>query len=374
VFAFVPDRFVPVVAHPLELAVIVPTFNEGQNVGPLLERLAIALQDISWEAIFVDDGSSDETVSVVTDIALRDPRVRLIRRYGRRGLASAVVEGMLASAAPVLAVIDADLQHDERILPKLHAAIADDGADIAIGTRYAAGGSTGDWQASRVQISRFATSLAATLLHIELSDPMSGFFAIRRDTFLVALPKLSCVGYKILLDIVASAPQPLAIHEEPFEFRPRVAGESKLDSAVALEYGLLLADKTIGRYIPLRLMMFLSVGALGLLVNLAVLALFVTATRLPFWAAQGIAVATAMTFNFLFNNVFTYRDRRLKGWALLRGLLTFYLACGLGGMATVEVGTMVLKSGAPWWIAGTAGAVVGSLWNYAAASMFTWRR
>lgn len=372
--AFSPDRAVPAFARSLELAVIVPTFNEGGNVGLLLERLAEALHGIAWEAIFVDDGSTDDTVPILTSVALNDPRVRLIRRFGRRGLSSAVIEGMLASAAPVLAVIDGDLQHDERILPKLLDRIVAQGADMAIGTRYAPGGSAEGWQNARLQLSRLATRVAGSVLRVRLSDPMSGFFAIRRDAFLASLPKLSSLGYKIMLDIVASAPKPLQIQEEPYQFRPRIAGQSKLDVTIVLEYGLLLADKTIGRFIPLRFLMFLCVGSLGLLVNLAFLAALEATHQLPFWIAQGIAVCGAMTFNFLVNNVFTYRDRRLKGWMLLRGLLAFYLACSLGGAANVMVGSIVIKAGGGWWMAGTIGAVVGALWNYAASSILTWKR
>jgi dolichol-phosphate mannosyltransferase len=373
-FAFAPSQFVPIPTRSLQLAVIIPTFNEAENVEPLLQRLALALQDVAWEAIFVDDGSTDSTPAILTAIAASDPRVRLIRRFGRRGLSTAVVEGMLASAAPVFAVIDADLQHDESILPKLLSAITDGGADLAVGTRYGQGGSTGNWQQTRLQMSRTATKVAAALLRVRLSDPMSGFFAIRREAFMASLPNLSSLGYKILLDIVASSPKPLSIHEEAYQFRARVAGESKLDAAIAFEYALLLADKTIGRFVPLRLMMFLGVGTLGLAVNLALLALLVTVCALPFWAAQTIAVSGAMTFNFLLNNIFTYRDRRLKGLALLRGLFAFYLACSLGGAANVEVGSRLLDAGGEWWMAGIMGAVVGSLWNYVASSVLTWKR
>jgi dolichol-phosphate mannosyltransferase len=373
-FAFAPSQFVPIPTRSLQLAVIIPTFNEAENVEPLLQRLALALQDVAWEAIFVDDGSTDSTPAILTAIAASDPRVRLIRRFGRRGLSTAVVEGMLASAAPVFAVIDADLQHDESILPKLLSAITDGGADLAVGTRYGQGGSTGNWQQTRLQMSRTATKVAAALLRVRLSDPMSGFFAIRREAFMASLPNLSSLGYKILLDIVASSPKPLSIHEEAYQFRARVAGESKLDAAIAFEYALLLADKTIGRFVPLRLMMFLGVGTLGLAVNLALLALLVTVCALPFWAAQTIAVSGAMTFNFLLNNIFTYRDRRLKGLALLRGLFAFYLACSLGGAANVEVGSRLLDAGGEWWMAGIVGAVVGSLWNYVASSVLTWKR
>jgi dolichol-phosphate mannosyltransferase len=373
-YAFALDRFVPTPARSLQLAVIVPTLNEGGNVGPLLEKLAVALQDISWEAIFVDDGSTDATVAILTAMARSDPRVRLIRRVGRRGLSTAVTEGMLASAAPVFAVIDADLQHDEKILPKLFEAVEYGGADLAVGTRYAPGGSTEDWMRTRLKISRFATRLAATFLRIPVSDPMSGFFVIRREAFLAALPNLSSLGYKIMLDIIASAPSELVIREVPYRFRPRLTGESKLDAAIALEYGLLLADKTFGRFVPLRLTMFLVVGSLGLIVNLAVLSLLLIAADLPFWISQTIAILVAMTGNFLLNNVFTYRDRRLKGIALLRGLLSFYLSCALGAVANLEIGTLILHSGGSWWLAGSIGAVVGSFWNYAASSLLTWKR
>jgi len=373
-YIFAPSQFVETAPRALELAVIIPTLNEGENVLPLMRRLVRVLDGIAWEAVFVDDGSTDATVDLLSDLARRDPAVRLIRRVGRRGLSTAVVEGMLATAAPICAVIDADLQHDERILPRLFHTIAEDGADMAIGTRYAGGGSTGDWSARRVQISRFANRLATAVLRVRLSDPMSGFFAIRRDAFLASLPRLSSLGYKIMLDIVASAPRPLDIREEPYEFRPRLAGASKLDAAISLEYGLLLADKTIGRLVPLRLLMFLGVGSLGLVVHLAILAALLAGGALPFWAAQASAVVGAMTFNFLLNNAFTYRDRRLKGLGLLRGLGFFNLACALGGAANVEVGALVAHSGGPWWLAGTAGAAIGSLWNYVASSVLTWRK
>lgn len=373
-FAFAQTQFAEAATRPLELAVVIPTFNEGQNVEPLIEKLSIALAGIEHELIFVDDGSSDETVERVTRHALGNPRIRLIRRYGRRGLSSAVVEGMLASAAPVLAVIDADLQHDETILPQLYAAVAEGKADVAIGTRYAGGGSTGDWQESRVRISRFATGLARTVLHVPLSDPMSGFFAIGREAFLASRPRLSSFGYKIMLDLIASAPAPLAIREIPYRFRPRVAGDSKLDGAIAFEYGLLLADKTVGRFVPLRFLMFLGVGALGLVVHLATLAALIEASALPFWAAQSVALCCAMTCNFLLNNAFTYRDRRRRGMGLIYGLLGFYLACALGGIANVRIGSLMVETGAPWWMAGTAGACIGALWNYVASSVLSWKK
>ena len=358
---------------PLALTVVIPTFNEAGNVEPLLERIGIALMGVEWEAIFVDDGSKDGTAELVTEIAQSDRRVRLIRRIGRRGLSSAVVEGALASTAPVIAVIDADLQHDEKILPDLYRAVAD-GKELAIGTRYAANGSTGEWDKNRLKISRFATALAGPIMKTPLSDPMSGFFAVRRDVLLEAAPNLSSVGYKILLDLVASAPRELSLAEVGYTFGTRQHGESKLDQTVALEYLELLLDKTVGRYIPVKLILFGAVGMIGVAVHLSLLKLLLSGAGLAFAAAQAGAVIGAMTFNFAMNNRFTYRDRQLKGAAWIRGLASFMLVCSVGTVGNVGIGSLVYARVAEWWLAGIAGAVVGSVWNYVASGWLTWTR
>jgi dolichol-phosphate mannosyltransferase len=358
---------------PLELCVVIPTLNEAANVEPLLERLGLALAGIEWEAIFVDDGSSDGTPELLTRIAQADRRVRMIRRIGRRGLSSAVVEGALASTTPVIAVIDADLQHDERILPTLFRAVAN-GEELAIGTRYGSNGSTGDWNESRLKISRFATALASPIMKTRLSDPMSGFFAVRRDVLLEAAPRLSNVGYKILLDLVASAQRPLRVTEVGYTFGTRVAGESKLDEMVALEYLELLLDKTVGRFVPVKLVQFGAVGMLGVGVHLVLLDLALNALGLAFSWSQATAVIGAMTFNFALNNRFTYRDRKLKGFAWVSGLLSFYLVCSLGAVANVGIGSLVYEQYQGWWAAGIAGAIVGSVWNYVASGWLTWAR
>jgi dolichol-phosphate mannosyltransferase len=367
------DRQLVAQETPLELCVVIPTLNEAGNVEPLLEKLGIALAGIEWEAIFVDDGSTDGTPETLTRIAQSDRRIRMIRRIGRRGLSSAVVEGALASTTPVIAVIDADLQHDERILPDLYRAVAG-GHELAIGTRYASNGSTGEWDESRLKISRFATALASPIMKTHLSDPMSGFFAVRRDVLLEAAPRLSNVGYKILLDLVASAQRPLKVAEVGYIFGTRQHGESKLDEMVALEYVELLLDKTVGRLVPVKLVQFGAVGMLGVGVHLLLLDLALNALGLAFSWSQATAVIGAMTFNFALNNRFTYRDRQLKGLAWIGGLLSFYLVCSLGAVANVGIGSLVYEQFHGWWIAGIAGAIVGSVWNYVASGWLTWTR
>ncbi|MEQ7873115.1 glycosyltransferase family 2 protein [Sphingomonas sp. ASV193] len=361
-------------ALPIQLTVVVPTLNEVGNVEELLRRLAVALAGVEWEAMFVDDGSTDGTAELLTGIAQADRRVRLIRRVGRRGLSSAVVEGALASTSPVVAVIDADLQHDETVLPKMLAAIERDGKELAIGTRYSAEGSTGDWDAGRLRISQFATRLASPIMKTRLSDPMSGLFAVRRDVLLEAAPNLSSVGYKILLDLVASAHRPLAVVEIPYTFGTRQSGESKLDNMVALEYLELLLDKSVGRFIPVKLIQFGVIGGLGVGVQLALLYLGYDALQLPFRTAMIMAVIGAMTFNFTLNNVLTYRDRQLKGAKWLTGLLSFYLVCSVGAIGNVGIGSLVHQQLGGVALSGIAGAIVGSVWNYVASGWLTWTR
>jgi dolichol-phosphate mannosyltransferase len=358
---------------PLALAIVIPTFNERDNVAPLLGSLDAALGRYRWEAIFVDDGSTDGTLDEIEAIARERSDVRLIRRVGRRGLASAIIEGMLSTIAPVIAVIDADMQHDETILPGLVGAIEEGRADIAIGTRYAAGGSTGAWDETRCRISAAGTRMAQVVVRREVSDPLSGFFAVRRSLLIEAAPKLSSVGFKVLLDLIASAPRDVRIAELPYRFRCRQAGTSKLDATVSIEFLLLLLDKLVGRYLPARLLMFLGVGAFGLVVNLAVLGAALDGAGWSFRAAEILAVCVAIGSNFTLNNMLTYRDRRLHGARWWTGLLSFAGVCGIGAIAQVGFATLLYGDVHNWWAAGIAGATIAAVWNYAATSFLTWK-
>ena len=356
-----------------DLSVVVPTFNERHNIGELVRLLDAALEGIAWEVIFVDDDSRDGTAEEARTIARTDSRVRCIQRIGRRGLSSACVEGMLASSAPFLAVMDADLQHDETILPAMLARLQRDDLDIVIGSRYVDGGGIGEWENRRAVMSRFATRLSRMVSRADLKDPMSGYFVIRREAFMGAVRDLSSIGFKILLDLFASSPRPLAFREMPYRFRPRKAGESKLNSTAIWDYLMLLADKLIGKYIPIRFISFLTIGSLGVVVHMAILATALKAVGLSFEVSQSAATLGAMTVNFFFNNMLTYRDMRLKGWAILRGLLTFYAVCALGAVANVGVAGFIFDLNYHWWFAGVVGIIIGAVWNYVATAAFTWR-
>ena len=355
------------------LTVVIPCYNEAANVAPMVARLDAALSGIAWEAIFVDDNSPDGTAGIARGIARRDPRIRCIRRVGRRGLSSACVEGMLASSADYVAVIDGDLQHDETLLPRMLDALQAGRAEIAIGSRHVeGGGATEGFSRIRQRISEGGTALAHAFLPVKVADPMSGFFMLPRPLLEEIAPRLTGRGFKILLDILLSAGRKLRVEEIPYHFRPRHAGESKLDAAVMLDFLALLADKALGGLLPLRFLAFAGVGALGLVVHLAVLALSIGA--FPFTTAQVLASFVAMTANFWLNNRITFRDARLRGKRLWRGLLLFYLVCGVGVVANVGIADLLLEGErADWGGAGAAGALLTVVWNYAVSATLVWR-
>jgi dolichol-phosphate mannosyltransferase len=372
--AIKPSPEAPTQAGLPELSVVVPTFNERDNVTVLYRRLAANLTDIAWEVVFVDDNSPDGTWEVVRGLAQKDSRVRCIRRVGRRGLSGACIEGILASSAPYAAVIDADLQHDETQLPKMVALLRSGEAELVVGSRYIEGGSAESFNKQRAGASQLATEVARRALKVEVADPMSGFFMIRRDRFEQLAPELSTQGFKILLDVIATAQGELRTIEIPYTFGSRQHGESKLDSMVALDFlGLVLAKLT-NDVVSLRFLLFAMVGGTGLVVHLTVLFIAHEILQMPFAEAQAAGALVAMTSNFILNNFLTYRDQRLKGFAILRGLLLFYLVCGVGLLANVGVAFAVFDQEPIWWLAGAAGALMGVVWNYAMSGLFVWRK
>ena len=368
-----PEKVKQAVGLPV-LSVVVPTFNERDNVTKLYRKLEAALAGIAWEAVFVDDNSPDGTWDVVRNLAQQDSRVRCIRRIGRRGLSGACIEGILASSAPYAAVMDADLQHDETQLPKMLGLLQGGQAELAVGSRYIAGGSADSFNRSRAGASALATEVAKRVLGVSIADPMSGFFMIRRDRFEELAPELSTQGFKILLDIVATAHGKLKTVEVPFTFGSRLHGESKLDSMVALDFVGLVLAKFTHDVVSLRFLLFAMVGGTGLFVHLGTLFIAFRFFGLPFAAAQAAGAFVAMTSNFILNNFLTYRDQRLKGFAILGGLLAFYLVCSVGLFANVGVAFSVYDKQPIWWLAGAAGALMGVVWNYAMSGLFVWRK
>ncbi len=358
---------------PVQLSVVLPTYNERENIPELLRRLALALEGLQWEAIFVDDDSPDGTADSIRTIARHDTRIRLLHRIGRRGLSSACIEGILASSADWVAVMDADLQHDETVLPRMLARARQESLDIVVGTRNADGGSMGDFAKGRVLLSRLGERISHTVCKCHVSDPMSGFFVARRSFVLACAPRLQSGGFKILLDLFASSQTPARFAEIGYTFRNRQHGQSKLDGNTAVEYFTLVVNKLTRDIVPTHFILFALVGAAGVAIHLACLYLLASYQHRPFFQAQILATYVAMTANFFFNNAITFRDRRLHGVRLLRGIVSFWIVCSFGAWASVVVARALLDSGARWWIAGVAGLALSYGWNCSMSNLFTWQ-
>jgi dolichol-phosphate mannosyltransferase len=369
----------------LRLGVVLPTYNERGNLRLLVERLDAALAGIAWEAIFVDDNSPDGTADEARAIAREDSRVRVLQRIGRRGLSSAAIEGMCATAAPVVAVMDADHQHDPALLPQMLAALESGDFDLAYASRFAEGASTEAWgRPDRVKASTFANRIANKVTGVELSDPMSGYFMLRAEVLRGDAHRLSGVGFKILLDILATVDAPLRIKEVPLQFAARAEGESKLDRTVVFEFLIGLYDKWLGRIIPTRFALFGTIGAMGVVVHMAVLATVLNlfgadflVSHYPKEAAfifgQSTAAVVAMTFNFILNNELTYADKRLRGaLPILIGWARFALTCAFGLLTNIGAATALVRLGIHPYAAALVGVVLGSVWNFALSSRFVW--
>ncbi|MGA9900936.1 MAG: glycosyltransferase family 2 protein [Terriglobales bacterium] len=358
----------------IDLAVVVPTYNERGNIAELIARLERALQGFEWELIFVDDDSPDGTADFIREYAARDRRIRLLHRIGRRGLSSACREGMLATPAEYIAVMDADLQHDETILAEMVGRLRDEKLDVVVATRNGEGGCMGDFSPERVWLSSMGTRLSRFVCRCDVSDPMSGFFVVNRNYFHGVVQHLQDGGFKILVDMLASSDRPARFGEVGYRFRNRTWGQSKLDANAAVECLFLIVNKLLGGLVPPRFAAFALVGASGLLIHLSCLAFLFRVEHFSFGAAQIAATFAAMTVNFFLNNLITYYDRRLRGPRMWAGLVTFWIACSIGVLANVSCARALWQMHQPWYMAGLAGAAVSSIWNYAVNKILTWQR
>ncbi len=356
----------------MDIAVILPTYNERDNIPHVIRSLSAALEQFRWEAIFVDDDSPDGTAEVIANYARTMPNIRLIHRIGRRGLSTACIDGMMASQAKFLAVMDADGQHDERVLPRMLERLHAESLDVVVATRHADGGSMGEFCAGRVLLSRTGRALSKAVCRTHLSDPMSGFFALRRDFLLEVVHDLQGCGFKVLVDLLASARRPVRVGEVGYTFRERCHGESKLDALVGVEYITLVLSKLLDGMVSAEMLLYLLVGTAALLLHMLVLVLLGREMHLHFIAVQVCAAVLAGALIFQVNNRITFRDRRLRGMRILLGAMQFAAACSLGLWASEFVARTLLHDGIVGTVSGTAGAVFGTVWNLSVASQFTW--
>lgn len=355
-----------------ELSIIIPTYNERENVPLLVVRLDTALHGVCWEAVFVDDDSPDGTALQVHELATKDERIHLLHRVGKRGLASACIDGMGMARAPFIAVMDADLQHDERILPAMLCRLRDESLDVVVGTRNGQGGSMGEFATCRVLLSGVGKRIGHAVCRTRLSDPMSGFFVVRRSFVADLLPRLQRSGFKILVDILATSRRPVRVGEVGYTFGQRKHGESKLDVSVGVEYLALVCQKILGNMMPVRTGLFFLVGALGVAIHMSVLAVLMRHEHIAFLKAHTLATFCAMVGNYVVNNSVTFRDRRLRGWKMAGGLMRFVVACSIAAYVNIAFAHRLWHDGFSAYLAGFAGIVLGSLWNLTVSSYLTW--
>jgi dolichol-phosphate mannosyltransferase len=355
------------------LSVVVPTYRESANVPVLFERVKAALEGVPWEMIVVDDDSPDGTAEIAFSLAAADSRMRCLRRVNRSGLAGAVVEGWMASSADLVAVIDGDLQHDETILPEMYRALAGGLGNLAIGTR-AVDERRGGLSPARQKLSDLGAWFFRRVTGTPVTDPMSGFFMIRREIVTGLAPRLSSDGFKILVDVLLSAGGDLKIVEIPYVFRERLRGQSKLTPLVGLDFLGLVAHHASGGILPIRFVLFALIGAIGLIVHVAaLLALRHWLGPADFNSAQLVATLVAMASNFILNNEITYRTYRYRGLNMIPGFAGFALGCSVGALANLDVASWLYTWNRTWWVAGLAGAILSVVWNYAVSTNLVWR-
>jgi len=359
-----------------QLSLVVPTFNEAGNVALLVEKLENVLSDIAWDITFVDDNSPDGTAEIVKELGTKKSNVHCIKRIGRRGLSSACVEGISSATAPIVAVMDADLQHDETVLPEMFEKVTG-GKDLVLASRFY-GGQTAEQGLTKFREmgSNVANWIANLITGTKISDPMTGFFMLKRDKFDAVAPNLSSEGFKILLDIIATARNmktPLDIGEVGFTFRARYDGESKMSALVAIQFFGLALSKMTGGLLPVSFLLFAAVGAFGVLVHMAALTAASGWFGFNFTNSQLFATIVAMTSNFHLNNMLTYADRQLRGAKYWRGLASFYAVCAIPAIANVSVAAFIFETNSLFYVAAIAGIVISMVFNYAMTRIFTWR-
>ncbi len=359
------------------LSIISPTYNEAKNIEKFVELIESCLNSYEYEIIFVDDNSTDKTHEIVKKIAYKKTNVRCIRRIGRRGLSSAVIEGCLSSSSDLLLIIDSDLQHDEKKIPIMINTLQKENLELVIASRFLNHNKVLGLTKYRNALSQFANFLANTISRANLTDPMSGFFLIKRSVFDCIVPNLSGLGFKILLDIFSSSKRKIKYKEISFNFKKRIYGESKLDSLVLWEYLLLLWQSKFGKIIPARFLSFCLIGGSGVFVHIIALYFFIK-FEYSFLYAQTFSTFIAMTSNFFLNNMLTYRDKRKRGLSAIKALLLFYLTCGIGASANIGISNLLFLSNISgvsgvWYFSGFVGAIVGSIWNFLMSSLVTWK-
>ncbi|MDH4279721.1 MAG: glycosyltransferase family 2 protein [Acidimicrobiia bacterium] len=370
------------------VSVIVPTYNEAGNIPLLVPRLRAALEDFDYEVIIVDDDSPDLTWKITDELVADEPRFSVVRRTTDKGLSAAVLTGMNVAQGSVFVVMDGDLQHDPEAIPALISKVLDDGADIAVASRAADGGSYGEFGYRRRLISWVGARMAHVLLRAPVTDPMSGFFALRRHRYEEVVHQVNPRGFKILLEFLARGRRP-EVAEVGYRFGSRVHGNTKLTGSVVVAYLLALIELSIGRFISATFTAYCLVGFTGLAVRVLTEQTLIgglPSALIPAHWAVLVAVELSVVTNYLLNNVFTFTTRRHRGFRQIRGLLMFHLV-SLYGLLVHAGATALLRddsAAAPLgltdlWTADFSmpfgvGITMALIGNYHLNATVTWRR
>lgn len=358
----------------MRLSVVLPTYNERANVEPIAAELLPLQEHFALEILFVDDDSADGTAEEVRRLAHLHPAVRLIRRVGRAGLSSAIKEGILDATGDLIVVMDCDGQHEPATVETAVRQLLDSGADLVVGSRFHPQARIHGLSDQRERNSTWANAVARFSLpaYRRLTDYMSGFFVLRPEAVLPLVRRIDVNGFKFLYELLSLSGGRLRVQEVPLRFQPRIAGDSKLDLAIVWDLGVSILHTLLWRSVPRRAISFALVGAIGVLVQLAMNRVLM-ALGLGFEQALPPAVVVAATSNYLINNALTFRFQRQSGAALVRGLLKFLVVASLPVLANVGVASAFyrLVDRDTFW-AQLAGIVVVFVWNYAASSRFVW--
>jgi dolichol-phosphate mannosyltransferase len=363
------------VDHKIRLSIVLPTFNERVNVGPIVEQLLPLGDSYNLEILFVDDDSSDGTADAILRLSRQYPCIRLIRRVGRFGLSSAIKEGILDSTGDVILVMDCDGQHEPAAVFTTVSKLLDSDLDLLIGSRFHPEASIEGLSAKRQRQSTLANRVARFSLprYRTLTDYMSGFFALRPERALGYVRQVDVSGFKFLYELLALSGGHLRVAEVPLEFQARISGESKLNLAVVWDLGISILHTLLLRSVPRRALSFALVGATGIVSHLLLFSVAHKWLAFTFEQAQTSAVIGAASTNFLINNLLTFRVQQLKGLALLIGLIRFLLVTSLGMVANVGVSSVIYHQGSGTALmAMFAGIAVDFVWKYAASSRFVW--
>ncbi len=357
------------------LSIVLPTYNEAENLPVICDRIARTLTFTDYEIIVADDNSPDMTWEIGIKIAKDSGNIRVLRRMLRRGLSAACIDAVQAAMGKFIVVMDADLQHDESLIEQLLQALKD-GADVALASRFATGASAhGLLSPFRKFLSLFGIRVASLVLGRELSDPLTGFFAIRRDVFLRLLPRLSDSGFKILFDLLY-VDRSLKVAELGFHFAPRLNGYSKLTASIIWQFVAYLGEKFTFGLVPARLVSFLAVGLSGVLFHfLTLLSYRHFISSEVFWHGQLFATLVAFLTNFMLNNALTFRDKQLRGYRYFLGLAVFAATSSVGILGNISVSGYLNSVGSQGLaLSALAGILVDSIWKFVVAERVIWKR